>query len=246
MKRRSFLGLAGAGLISQSTLLAANGCDMDDELAIRPKTMPAKDEDIPSMVAEEIIKYAKIVKNSGRPFTPRAIAIPLCTEPLRMVLAIDQPAARDLPEPKYPLGWLIEKAAIDREHADLLSLGVRYAMVESLPRWCNPQPFPAGGLAHEPVRIVSPRYIWDVDGAHFDNTHERRLMLALVNATLGPVHEIRARHKHMPAQLDLAVDGLHCFVKREAYMLEFFSWCHVIEQSAIVEIPGGLQYENYC
>jgi len=97
-----------------------------------------------------------------------------------------------------------------------------------------------------PRRIVSPKWTWDWDEASFDNTHERRVMIALACSTMGPVHEIRMMHKDVPVSLELAVDGLHCHVKKEAYMIELFSWCHVIEQSAIVEIPGGLQYENYC
>jgi len=230
MKRRNFLAAAAASALA--TTATAMPTKLPDELC--PDLGPLPQATVHQLQAahrikDGILKYAAQLRRLPPPPRPRSWVHTIMfgwQPPEHRVPPIDMETP-----PPLPAAALLNAAANDRPSHDLLEMGIRYAMVEMLPRRAYPTPFPVGGVTAKPVRITTPRYVWDVEEGMEDQRYAHRAMQAITDMASTPPLAVRDQVKRCSEPV--AVSPLRIHVKLEAFMIEVMAWCLCVPRSAI-------------
>lgn len=258
MKRRHFLGLLGMG----ASVTAAGAVPAlvhgqmapvsrrADQLIVPGATSPAESSSrldpeaagkAAVFLSHSILRYANRMKRQ-RDAAAKACAVPFATLPHTRYLRVDR--CKELPEPQLVMSTLLEQAAELREARELLEMGMNYALQRWMPLRCTQWPTPAEGLEDVPmVRFITPRVTWDVGESLDWHLNNKRAMAAVADAVVAMVHELAVCQAPGLDKGRLAVTPLNLYVKREAFMIEMFTWLHVLGEK-VFSTHGADKIDN--
>lgn len=246
--RRNLLAGLGAlvGLGSMQTLLKANSQEHSESVLVRAGSIAARDaKNWERREAQEIMRYAKAVDAKRRAddnvAAGSAYSAPHASLPLNMFQRPNK-VFDEIPEPVIP-GYMeaLRNPQPGGPLERLLPLLVEFD--DPWPRAWHVVPhvheyamyledkfsMPRGHV--KPSRVLTPKYVYDLD----DNFRPRAVADALGSGVrdmrlelvrkLEDMTEIMQRGAHgRELRFYLSLELPELYAKREAYMLEFFTW----------------------